>query len=78
MNSKIHENDQFQYEIWLRAPNFKPNKKGLGFSIEKKSHLGSSSFEKLVEKEIEVEQVTTQVYGVNNRDPLNLEKVNLE
>lgn len=50
---------------------------GSSFRSGKKSQSGSSSFEKPIEKEVEVKEVTTQGYGVNICHILKFENVYL-
>lgn len=44
LSNKMHNMDQTQYGIWLRAPLTKTGRKGSNISLDKRSYSGSSSF----------------------------------
>lgn len=78
LNSKMHEKVQSQYEIWLRAPNLKLNKKSYTFSIKKKSQTRSPSFGTPYGIEVEVEQVAIHENDMSCRASSEPGKVNSE
>lgn len=74
----MHEKDQSQYGLWLRAPNLKLKKKTFSFSTEKKSQSSSSSFGSPNGREVEVEQVITHEKDMSYKAPIDRGKVNTE
>lgn len=75
-NIKLHEKDQIQYGIRLRASIMKGSKKCSSFNSNKKSHPGSSSFSNYDGKEVVVEQFGMVDLQVNYKDPIKCEKEN--
>lgn len=78
LNSKLHEKEQPQYGIWLRASVVKGSRKSSTFSSKKKNDSRSTSSGHHVNKEVSVEQndnavlkETNQVNNISHRDEVH-------